>query len=113
MSSKVDHQQKKSFSVNKRTMKLHSNGDLKQFLSGFFFTSIQGIGKYHHFICRYDKPGIFIVKEKCNELKTNILRRIFEQFGPLAPEVIPAVGISRARQEYLYKKNSVHLLGRN
>ncbi|XP_076088462.1 uncharacterized protein LOC143058871 [Mytilus galloprovincialis] len=80
--------------------------DWKSFLS-VLFKPVPGIRKYHHFVFRHDKPGIVIVKEKCDgiEKEINILRRPLEEFDPLArPEVIPAAGLSRTRHEYLYSK---------
>ena len=78
--------------------------DWKTFLNRIF-KPIANVKKYHHFIFRSDKPGVVIVKEKCDapEKEVRILRVPLDQFDQTArPNTIVPAGLSEARQQYLY-----------
>ncbi|XP_053392013.1 uncharacterized protein LOC128554725 isoform X2 [Mercenaria mercenaria] len=79
--------------------------DWKSFL-GPVIKPMRGIRKYQYFKMSSDKPGVVTVKENrdTDETTVNVLRfqdRVFPADD--LPTVIPAHGLTRERQDYLYK----------
>lgn len=79
--------------------------DWKAFLEPVF-RPLPRIRQYQYFRMTSAAPGVVVVKQNCDadEISFNILRNegfVFQQ--DMLPVIIPAQGMTSARQEYLYR----------
>lgn len=74
------------------------------FISIFSYLFLYRSSKYQYFRLSAQKPGVVVVRTSSDseEIEVQVLRPR-AQFPASLPPVLPAGGLSRQRQEYLYK----------